>query len=360
MNRRTRITLICVIVLLVAGMALYPSVRKKIAAKKAATATSAPAPKQGRPLNINAQILTKGPLSDAARGLGVLMPDEEVDLSFETSGKITAIYFKDGVYVKKGTLLAKVNDNILQAELKKLETQVPLAKDRVYRQGALLEKDAVSQEAFEQVTTELDKLNADIELVRARIAQTELRAPFDGMIGLRQVSEGMYATPSTVVVKLTKISPLKVDFSVNERYVNRIGPGTNITFTIQDDLNTYKASIYAVESKVDPETHSLQARATYPNPGGRLKPGMYAAINIKISEIHDALVLPNEAVIAEMGRDIVFLYKSGKAKQTVITKGLRTEVRVQALSGVSAGDTLITTGVMQLRDGMAVTIDNIE
>lgn len=161
-------------------------------------------------LNINAEVLKYQSLTDKIMSTGSTLPDEEVDLAFESSGKVVAIYFTEGSHVKAGDLLAKINDKPLQAQLKKLEAQVPLAKDRVYRQRTLLEKDAVSQEAYEQVATEYEKLMADIELVKANIAQTELRAPFDGIIGLRSVSEGAYVTSSSsVIAKLTKISPLK-------------------------------------------------------------------------------------------------------------------------------------------------------
>lgn len=161
-------------------------------------------------LNINAEVLKYQSLTDKIMSTGSTLPDEEVDLAFESSGKVVAIYFTEGTHVKAGDLLAKINDKPLQAQLKKLEAQVPLAKDRVYRQRTLLEKDAVSQEAYEQVATEYEKLMADIELVKANIAQTELRAPFDGIIGLRSVSEGAYVTSSSsVIAKLTKISPLK-------------------------------------------------------------------------------------------------------------------------------------------------------
>ena len=296
-------------------------------------------------------------LQDIFRTKGVLIPDEEVALSFETSGKITKIYFREGSSVRKGELLAKVNDSPLQAELKKLEAQLPLANDRVFRQKSLLAKDAVSQEAFESVSTELDKLKADIELVKARIAQTELRAPFDGVIGLRQVSEGAYASPSQVISTLTKLSPLKIEFSVNERQANDIKAGTKISFNVENDLNTYEAPVYAVESKLDEKTLSLKARALYSNPGGKLKPGRSANIEIQLSEIKNAIVIPAIASIAEMGRDIVYVYKSGKAQQVEIKKGMRTSSSLQVIDGLQSGDTLIISGVMQLRDGMEVVIN---
>ena len=147
-----------------------------------------PQKKQKAALEVSAKILEPHILTDEILAVGNLVPDEEVQLSFESAGKITGIYFEEGSFVKKGTLLAKVNDSQLQAQLKRLESQVPLAEERVRRQDALLQKDAVSREALEIVKTELATLNADIEMVKAQILMTELRAPFDGIIGLRQVS----------------------------------------------------------------------------------------------------------------------------------------------------------------------------
>lgn len=148
---------------------------------------------KNKELNVNGTIIKTGPLTDEFTVTGTLIPDENVDLSFETSGQVVSIMFKEGVHVKKGQLLAKVNDKKLQAELKRLVSQLKLAKDRVYRQRTLLQHDAVSQEAYEQVNTELATLQADIDIVKAQIELTELRAPFDGIIGLRQISVGAYA-----------------------------------------------------------------------------------------------------------------------------------------------------------------------
>ena len=246
MSKRTKIILFSLIGVLLFGIVLYPYF-KKIFKKTADTELVTEKPSsssQKQALNVNAMILKPHSLTDMFRTKGQLLPDEEVDLSFESSGKITNIYFKEGSFVKKGTLLAKVNDQPLLAELKKLESQVPLAMERVSRQRTLLDKDAVSQEAYQSVTTDLDKLLADIELVKARIEQTELRAPFDGVIGLRWVSEGAFASTGTIVASLTKISPLKIEFSVNERHANHIQPGTKINFMLDGDDTSYQANVY--------------------------------------------------------------------------------------------------------------------
>lgn len=360
MNRKTKIALIVIIVLFITGMAFYPKIKAIfISGDGSKTTVVENKANSGRTiLNVSAQILKHENLNDIIRVKGLLIPDEEVELSFETSGKITGIYFKEGSNVKKGQLLAKVNDKPLQAELQKLEAQIPLAEDRVFRQKSLLAKDAVSQEAYESVNTELEKLKADIELVKSRIAQTELRAPFDGVIGLRQVSEGTYASPTIIISQLTRITPLKIEFSVNESQVNNIKPGTPLTFTFDNDMNQYQANVYAVESNLDKQTLTLKARALYSNPGGRLKPGLSTNIEIKLQEIKNTIVIPSLSTIAEMGRDIAYIYKDGKAHQVALKKGMRTASSVQVLNGLNIGDTLLVTGVMQLRDGLPVTIDN--
>lgn len=357
MKKKNWIILLVVLALFAAGMVLIPPFLKKN--NQDGAQVKVPIVARNRALNVNAMIVKSGNLFENIRTTGSLMPDEEVDLSFETSGKITEIHFREGTEVKKGELLAKVNDRPLQAELKKLEAQIPLATDRVFRQKALLEKDAVSQEAYEQVNTDLEKLYADIELVKARIAQTELRAPFDGIIGLRFVSEGSYASPSTIIARMTKIKPLKLAFSVNERYAAEIRNGTKLTFTTEGSLREHEATVYAVEPRIDLQTRTVMARALYPNTSGALQPGRSASIEIRLQEIKNAVTIPSESVIAEMGRSIAYLYKGGKAHQIELDRGLRTESEVQVLRGVNPGDTLIVTGVMQLRDGMDVVIDNL-
>jgi membrane fusion protein (multidrug efflux system) len=365
MTKKVKWSVMIVIVLFIIGMIIYPSVKNKWSALSEG-AEGVPAPVEyslrRQALNINAEIVKQQVLVDRILTIGSTLPDEEVDLSFESSGKLIAIYFKEGTEVKQNDLLAKINDKPLQAQLKKLEAELPLARDRVYRQRTLLEKDAVSQEAFEQVTTDYEKLMADIELVKANIAQTELRAPFDGVIGLRSVSEGAYATPATQIAKLTKISPLKIEFSVPERYASDVSEGTMITFSLETSdgvLREFRARVYAVESTIVMATRSLKVRATYPNESGAIQPGRYLSVSITKQEIKDALAIPSEAIIPEMGKSIVYLYRGGKAMPAEIITGLRTESHVQVQDGLNVGDTLITTGVMQLRTDMAVTIDNL-
>ncbi|MDL2241895.1 efflux RND transporter periplasmic adaptor subunit [Bacteroidales bacterium OttesenSCG-928-L03] len=358
MNKTTKILVFSAIVLLIIGMAFYPKIKLHFAGED--STPSAPTGAAGRkPLEVSAKIMQPEKLTDGISVISSFIPDEEVNLSFEASGKITEIYFREGTNVRKGELLAKINDAPLRAELLKLEAQIPLARERVYRQETLLAKDAVSQEAFEQVTTELDKLNADIELVKARIAQTELRAPFDGVIGLRQVSEGAYVSPSTIIASLTKVIPLKIEFSVPEQHALLLKPGMPIQFTTSHDLEAHTAFIYAVEPSLDLSIHQQKARARFANADGKMRPGQTAYLQVQSREIEDALLVPNEAIIAEMGRDIIYVYSGGQAVQTEVEKGIRASSDVQILQGLNPGDTIITTGVMQLRDRMPVNLVNI-
>lgn len=359
MNKKAKWGLVALILISLAAWGIYAGLPKEN--KELAAADKISKGKTNKNiLNVNVIVVKPQTLSDEIFINGSLLPDEEVDLSFETSGKITEINFKEGSFVKKGDLLAKVNDRHLQAQLQRLTSQLKLAEDRVYRQSTLLKRDAVSQEAYEQVKTDLATLKADIELVEANIALTELRAPFDGVIGLRGVSAGSYASPSTVVAKLTKISPIKVEFAVPEHYADDVKVGYNVEFSLPGKLEPFRAKVYAKESKIDPETHTLTVRALYDNAKGETLAGRYASVNLEKQRIEDAIVVPSEAIVPEMGVDKLYLYKSGKAQPVTVTVGIRTDKSVQIVNGLSQGDTVIVSGTLQLRMGLPVVLDNID
>ena len=359
MNKKIKWGIYAVIGLGIIGMALHTFLPHTNPELSGAPQQAPSARKKA--LNVIGEVVKVATIADEIPPtVGLLLPEEEVALSFETSGKVTNIAFIEGTYVKKGQLLAKVNDATLQAQLKRLEVQLKLAEDRVYRQNALLEKEAVSKEAYEQVETNLAMLKAEIEMVKANIALTELRAPFDGIIGLRQVSEGTYATSSTVVATLTKISPLKIEFAVPERYTGIIRNGARLQFTVEGHLEPFQATVYATESHIDSKTHTFSMRARYANTDGKLLSGRFANISLLAREIPNSISIPSEAIVPEMGIDKVFLYKSGKAQPVSITKGIRTESRVQVLQGLTPGDTIITSGTLQLRTGLSVTLDEVK
>ena len=353
MNRYVKFGIVAVIVLGLAALGLHTFLPR---ANKDLTAAPKGKGQKDKTLNVRAVVLKEQSLTDGIYVSGSLIPDEEVSLTFETPGKITGIYFNEGARVSRGQLLAKINDAPLQAQLRKLAAQLKLMQDRLYRQKALLAKEAVSKEAFQEAEANLSALHAEMDMVRAEISQTELRAPFSGVIGLRQVSTGAYATTATSVATLTKTSPLKVEFSVPERYAGTLKPGSSLTFTVEGDLTPRTAKVYAADSHVDTDTRTYMVRARYANADGRLVPGRYVNINLTAREYARTLAVPSVAIVSEMGVDKVFLYKSGTAQPVEIVKGLRTDASIQIVRGLSVGDTVITSGTMQLRTGQKVVI----
>ena len=360
MSKTTKWVLIAIIVIGIVVWGIYslkPKSNKDIPTGPGPMpAAGAPIGRGGQTLLVRYVVMQPTELIDGINISGSLIPNEEVNLSFETSGKITDIFFEEGSKVKKGQVLAKINDAPLQAQLKKLEAQYQSTEDRLARQKALYEKEAVSKEAYQEAEANFNKLQADIEECKAKLDQTELKAPFDGIIGLRQVSVGAYASPNTNVATLTNTEKLKVEFAVPERYAGVLQNGAKLTFSVEGSDEVHNAQVYATNSKVDQGTRTYLVRAIYDNKDGKLVPGRYVSVTLNTRTFKNALAVPSEAVISEMGIDKVFLYKGGKAIPQEISKGLRTDAMVQVLSGLNVGDTVITSGTMQLRTGMMVEL----
>ncbi len=359
----TKISVIVILILVLSGIIFYPKVKTLLRSgqgKEAGMSSRTSGMRgEGQILYASGYVVQPTQMNELIYSTGSLIPDEEVELAFETSGKVVGIYFNEGSRVKKGTLLAKINDKPLQAQLQKLKAQLKLAKDHEFRQRQLLDRDAVSRESYDKVSTELQSIEADIMLVEARIAETEMRAPFDGVVGLRMVSEGAYATTQTKIVQLVKIKPLKVDFSIPERYAGEITTGFPVSFVIDGIANTFTAKVFAVAPKVDMATRTIMVRARYPNRNEELKPGRYASVRVLLSEIENAIAIPSQAVIPEMEGEKVFIYKNGQAKEVRVTLGLRTESHVQILTGLDFGDTVLTTAILQLRHSIPVKLDTL-
>ena len=358
---RTPITIILIVIVL--GIILYPKIKPFIISESGSKADSSAGSKgvrgSGQPLLASGYVIVPTEMNELIYSTGSLIPDEEVELAFEASGKVVGIFFKEGARVKKGELLAKINDRPLQAQLLKLQAQKKLTEENEFRQRQLLDRDAISRESYDQVATELQELEADILLMLAHISETELRAPFDGVVGLRLVSEGAYATTQTKIVQLVKISPLKIEFSIPERYAGEVTPGYPITFVIDGIQKSFTAEVYAVAPKVDIDTRTIVARAYYPNKNEELKPGRFASVRALLSKIDNTISVPTEAIIPEMEGEKVFIIKNGKAKEVKVTLGLRTESHVQIQKGLSFGDTLLTTAILQLRQGIPVQLDTL-
>jgi len=362
MKKGFRVTITILLIVVIAGMIFYPKIKPVFASKAARQGNPGPGARpgsmQGRQiLSVSGFLIKPVRMNDPINSIATLLPDEEVDLSFETSGKIVGINFTEGTRVKKGDLLAKINDKPLQAQLQKLVAQRKLVEEKEFRQRSLLDRDAISQESYDQIVTELQTIDADINLIKARISETELHAPFDGIIGLRYLSEGGYANPSNKIARLVKVSPIKIHFSIPERYADEVNIGFPVTFDVDEKI--YQATVYAVDPKVDLDTRTIVIRALYPNRKEELKPGRFAEVSLLLSQIDNAIAIPTEALIPEMEGEMVYAYRNGKASSIKVSTGLRTESLIQIIDGLKFGDTLITTGILQLRESLPVVLDTL-
>jgi len=307
-------------------------------------------------VSVIVKVLEPGPLVNEFYTTGSILANERVELRSEVSGRIMGIFFEEGSQVKKGELLLKINDSELQAMLTKADAQEKLAEQEEFRNRQLLELKAVSQEEYDVSLNQLKAIRAEKQLLEAQIAKTEIMAPLSGKIGLRYVSPGSYMPSNTMIAILQQVDPIKVEFSVPEKYSLKVRKGMNLTFTVENVDRSFKGVIYAVESGIDPATRSITVRATCPNPGSLLLPGTYARISIILENIPDALTIPSETLITELEGTKVYVCRNGKAVSVPVVTGLRTSTDVQILSGLSAGDSLITTGLLQISNGTPVIV----
>jgi len=289
-----------------------------------------------------------------------VLANEEVEIRSEIQGKITRIAFKEGTRVKAGELLVKVDDSELQARALQAQAKRKLAEDNEYRMRMQLKIEAVSQREYDQTLAELNLAKGESQLLKAQLDKTELRAPFGGVIGLKQVSDGAYVSPNTLITTLQEIDPVKVDFTVPGKYAGWVKAGLPVRFTIQGSEVRHEGKIYAVDPRIDPASRTLRLRALCPNKEGRILPGAFATLEIPLQSLEAALILPTEAVTADARGAKVFLYKGGKAEPRTVLAGLRTDSVVQITGGLAAGDTVITSGVVQIRPGASVTLSKVD
>ncbi len=287
---------------------------------------------------------------------GTLEANEEIDIRSEVSGIVESINFEEGAKVSKGQVLFRVNDIELRAQLSKVKTAQQLTSENQRRAKLLLEKQAISQEEFDISNAEFESAKAESQLIGAQLSKTTVRAPFSGTIGLRSISKGTYVTPSTTIAKLVNTSQLKITFSIPEKYASQMKVGNSLTFTTSNSNEAYTATIYALEPQVDIATRTLKMRAIADNKEGKLFPGTYANVSLPLETVNDALMVPTEALIPIQNGKVIFVAEDGKAKQVEVKIGTRTDSMVRILSGIKAGDTILTSGVMSLKDGTSVKV----
>lgn len=309
-----------------------------------------------RPVAVEGIISTPEEIENMIHTTGTVLANEEVEIRSEVSGRILRINFEEGAWVNKGDLLVKINDEDLMAQLKKLEIEESLAKDDVFRKTRLLELAAISQEEMDIAKNQLGVIQADIDLVKSQIAKTEIFAPFSGQVGLRYASPGGYASPSMLIARLIAIDPVKIEFAVPEKYLGKIISGTEITFRTDSYDSTFSGIVYAIDPRIETSTRSITIRAKSPNPGRLILPGAFARVEIIIEKLPQALTVPSEALIPDIRGEKVYICRNGMVKIVYVKTGIRTEREVQISEGLQAGDTVITTGLLQLRENMKVEV----
>lgn len=301
-------------------------------------------------------IATPEKFADNLQLSGSLEANEQVEIRSEIMGVVEAINFKEGTQVSKGQVLVRVNDLELRAQLSKVGTAKQLASENERRAKLLLEKQAISQEEYDVASAGYKSAQAEAQLIAAQLEKATIRAPFSGTIGLRYISEGTYVTPTTPIATLVNTKQLKITFSVPAKYANRIKLNSEISFTTSGSQTEHTAKIYAVEPQIDVATRTLKMRAIADNSEGKLYPGMFASVLLPLETIDDAILVPSEALIPIQNGKMIFISEEGKAKQIKVETGSRTESSIRILSGLKAGDTILTSGVMSLKDGVPVKV----
>lgn len=305
---------------------------------------------------VSGMVLKPQPFDDKLSLSGSLEANEQVEIRSEVSGIVQSINFKEGSQVSQGQVLFKVNDIELRARLAQVNASQQLASENERRSKLLLEKQAISQEEYDISSADFQSAKAESQLIAAQIAKTSVRAPFSGTIGLRYISKGTYVTPETLIANLVNTTQLKITFSIPEKYASKMKVGSKLSFTTSDSKERHTATVYAIEPEVEVATRTLKMRAIAENPEGKLYPGTFANVELPLETVADALLVPSEALIPIQNGKKIFISEGGKAKEIIVETGARTDSLVRVISGLKAGDTILTSGVMTLRNGTPVAV----
>lgn len=327
--------------------------------KKEAQAQQRAGGEKRPPLRADGFVVKTQTVTDQIEISGTIVANEATEIHPEVSGLITALYFREGAYVKKGAALAKLNDADLQAQRRKLEVQLKIAQQNENRSEQLVKIGGISRQDYELRLLEVNNIRADLAIVNTNIAKTVIRAPFSGKLGLKNVSPGAYVTPASVITTISQMTGLKIDFTVPEKYSNRVSLGQYVNFRTDGSNRTYTARVSATASSVTENTRSLATRATVIGDQTGLTPGNFAKVRLSFEPDENAIVVPTQAVIPQARGKKVYLYQNGQAKFVDVTTGVRDSSMVQILSGLKPGDTVLVTGLLSLRPDAKVTLNRI-
>ncbi len=312
-----------------------------------------------KPLGVQAFIAQYSDISETVSANGTVLSQDAVNIQSEVSGRVVMVNIPEGTVVNHGTLLVKINDADLQAQLLKLQSQIKIAQSTYDRMKELMEVNGVSQSDLEASENILNNLKADIQLVLVDIDKTEIRAPFTGKLGLRNISVGAYLTPAVVISTLHNISLLKVDLSIPEKYAAQIKTGDEVLcFTSLNEL-PYSAKVIALEPQIDESTRNIRVRAVFLNPDEKLIPGTYVKADLIMSKDAKTIMIPSYSIIPDDKSNKIVVCKNGKAKFVSVEIGIRTADQIEILSGIMEGDTILASGLLQAKPDMPLTIKKI-
>ena len=288
---------------------------------------------------------------------GTILPNEWVELRSEMAGKIVELNIAEGAMVRKGQLLARINDADIKALLQRRVIEEKLAADDEQRKKRMLEINAISVQEYETSLNKLEAIRADIAQSKAMLEKAEVRAPLEGRIGLRYVSPGAFVSVNTTIATLVQDNPLKLEFAIPERYASLVSNNMEVKFTAGDAQTQYPAKVYATDAQIDPETRSLKVRAIAENKSNQIIPGSYVRATLVFEKSPRSILIPPRAIVPDMDIQNVFIYSQGKAKRIQVRLGERTGTTVEVIDGLNAGDSLIISGLTSVRDGMPVSIN---
>ncbi len=355
-----RVGLALVVALLVAGGAYWYAFERPAGAStsdRPAAATPAPKAQAPRATVVEVARVEQGEVVRSIGSVGTLQSNESVVIRPEIVGRIASINFKEGDRVQKGKLLLSLDDSVYQAELAEAESRVQLARRNSERASELFDRRVGTARTRDEALAALSSGQAAIALAKARIDKTRITAPFEGVLGLRQVSLGDYVNPGQDIVNLEDIDPIKVDFRVPEPSLRDVREGQRIEVALDAyPGEAFPGEVFAIDPRIDVEGRAVVLRARLNNPDGRLRPGLFARVNLMVERTPDALLVPEQAIMPIEGGNVVFRVVDGKAVRTEVELGQRRMGQVQIRRGLSLGDTVIVAGQMKVRDGGSVTV----
>jgi membrane fusion protein (multidrug efflux system) len=311
-------------------------------------------------LAVEGYIVNATILNSSIQVAGTLLPFEETEILPEVAGKVVFLDIKEGALVRKGTLLARLFDGDLQAQLHKLSVQLQIAQKTQERQDQLLKIGGISQQDYDLSLLNVSTIKADMQILRASINKTVIKAPFDGKIGFKNISIGAYITPQTVITTIRQVSKLKLEFSVPEKYANKVTVGNYISFTTETSPGKHSAKIIATESGITQDNRSLKVHALIEHVDKEITAGGFANVNFDMGNNNNAIMIPTQAIIPQARDKKVIVYRDGIANFNTVTTGVRDSVKVEILNGLAEGDTVITTGLLSIKPGEKIQISSIK